>query len=165
MLEEIFQKLIANNFSDVAGLTANASIPVSESLANEMIATMLQGEETIRSCVVSIHEQNQVSMRLKPSLLPWSLHLKLKLDKAVDLASFSSPKMRLWLENNQLLGSLGAFFNALPGWARLYGNQLVIDLGSFLRTPEEKRIFNLLKSLEIRTEEGKAIFDVKIEVG
>ena len=163
-MEAIFQKIIANNFSDVAGLTADTSIPMSQSLINEIIAAALQGNKTIQSCPVSIHEQNQVSVRLKTNLLPWPLHLKVKLDQSVDFANFTSPKLRMWLENNRLLGSLGSFFNALPEWAKLYGNQVVIDLGSFLHTPEQKRLFALIKSVEIRTGEGKAIFDVKIEV-
>jgi hypothetical protein len=163
-MDEVFQKIIDNNFSDVAGLRADASIPVSQSLINEIIAAALQENRTIEDCQVSIHEQNRVAMRLKTSLLPWSLNLKLKLDRSVDLASFSSPKIRAWLENNQLLGSLGAFFNALPEWAKLYGNQVVVDLGYFLRTLGQNRLLELVKSVEIRTEEGKAIFDVKIEV-
>ncbi len=164
-MEAIFQKLIANDFSDIAGLTANASIPMSESLINEITAIALQGDETIQSCQVSVHGQNRVSMRLKTKLLPWSLHLKLKLDGSVDFASFSSPKVRMWLENSRLLGSLGSFFKALPEWAKLYGSQIVIDLNSFLRTSEQRKLFELVKSVEISTEEGRAIFDVKIEAG
>ncbi len=164
-MEAIFQRLIANDFSDIAGLTANASIPMSEALVNELIATALQEDEMIQSCEVSIHGQNRVSMRLKTKLLPWSLHLKLKLDRSVDFASFSSPKVRMWLENHRLLGSLGSLLNALPKWAKLYGNQIVIDLNSFLRTPEQQKLFQLVKWIEVSTEEGKAIFDVKIEAG
>ena len=163
-MEEIFQKIIANNFADVVGLKADASIPVSQSLANEIIAATLQGDKMITSCQVSIHEQNRVWVHLKPSLLPWSLNVKLRLDKTVDFASFSSPKMRAWLENNRLMGSLGSFFRALPEWTKLYGDQVVVDLEHFFRTPEEKKLFGLIKSVEIRTEEGRAIFHVKIEV-
>ena len=163
-MEEIFQKIIARNFGDLAGLTANASIPVSGSLLNEIIEVALEGDGTIDSCQVSIHEQNRVSVRLKTSLLPWALNLKLKLDNSVDLASFSSPKMRAWLENNQMLGSLAAAFHALPEWIKLYGNQVVVDLGFFLRTPAQQRLFDLVKSIEIRTEADKAIFDARIRV-
>jgi len=90
--------------------------------------------------------------------------LKLKLDRSVDFASFSSPKVRAWLENNILLGKLGSFFNALPEGIKLYGNQIVIDIGSFLQTPEQKRLLNLVKSVDIKTEESKIILDVRIQV-
>lgn len=164
-MEEIFRKLIASDLSDIAGLTVDASIPVPQSLINELIEAALQGDRTIRSCQVSIHEQNRVSIRLKTNMLPWSVNLRLKLDAIVDFASFSSPKVRMWLENNHLLSSLGSFFNALPRWAKLYGDQIVIDLGFFLRAPEQKELFALLKSIGIRTEERRVIFDVKLEVG
>jgi hypothetical protein len=163
-MEEIFQRVIANDFADVAGLTANASIPVSQSFANEIIAATLRGDKTIQSCRLSIHEQNQVFVDVKTSLLPWTLHLQLKLDKSVDFTSFSSPKMRAWLENNRLLAGLGSSFHALPTWIRLYGNQLVMDLGYFFPTPEQKKLLAPVKSVEVRTEEGKVILRVKIEV-
>ncbi len=163
-MEAIFRKLIASDFSDIAGLAADASIPMSQSLINEVVEAALRDSQTIRSCRVSVHEQNRVLLRLKTNLLPWSLNLKLRLDKFVDLASFSSPKVRAWLENNHLLGSLGSSFNALPEWARLYRDQVVIDLGFFLRTPEQKKLFELIKAVEIRTAEGKMIFDVRIQV-
>lgn len=163
-MEEIFQKIIDHDFLDLMGLTVDASIPVPGYLIDETIAAMLQGDKTIRSCQISIHEHNQVSVRLKTSLLPWTLDLKLKLDKSVDLASFSSPKMRAWLENNRMLGSLASSFHVLPEWIKLYGDQLVIDLSAFLRTPEQRRLFNLVKSVVIRTETDKMIFDIKISV-
>ncbi|HLO13219.1 MAG TPA: hypothetical protein VK206_00205 [Anaerolineales bacterium] len=164
-MDAIFQKIIDNNFSDIKGTTAFASVPMPQYLINEIIEASFQGNRSIESCRVSIHGQNEVSANVKIPLLPWSLNLKLKLDKSVDFASFGSPKIRAWLENNRLLGSLGSFFNALPEGVKLYGNQVVIDIGSFLQTPDQKKLLELVKSVDIRTEEGKATFDVKIEVG
>jgi len=163
-MDEIFQKLISNNFSDLAGLTAAASVPVPQYLANEIIEATLEGNKTIKSCRVSIHAQNRVSLNLKTPVWPWPLHLNLRLDKSFDFASFASPKIRAWLENNRLLGSLGSFFHALPEGVKLYGDQVVIDIGSFLRTPEQKRMLDLVKSVDIRTDEGKVLLDINIEV-
>jgi len=163
-MDKIFQKIIDNNFSDLKGTTADATVPVPEYLINEMIEAALHGNKNIESCRVSIHGQNRVSANVKTTLLPWSLNLKLKLDHSVDFASVSSPKIRAWLENNILLGRLGSFFNALPEGVKLYGEQLVVDITAFLQTPEQKRMLNLVKSVEMSTEEGKLILDVKIEV-
>jgi hypothetical protein len=163
-MDKIFQKIIHNNFSDLKGATVDASIPVPQYLINQLIKDALQGNKTIDSCQVSLHPQNRVSVDAKTTLLPWSLNLKLKLDKSVDFASYSSPKIRAWMENNRMLGSLGSMFNALPEGIKLYRDQVVIDLGAFLRTPEQKRLLNLVKSVGIRTEEGKVILDVRLEV-
>jgi len=163
-MDQIFQKIIDNNFSDLKGTLLDATVPVPEYLVNEVLQVVLRGNKNIESCRVSIHGQNRVSVNLKTPLLPWALNLKLKLDTSVDLASFSSPKIRAWLENNRLLGRLGSLFNALPEGIKLYGDQVVLDIGAFLPTPEQKRMLALVRSIGIRTEEGRMILDVKIEV-
>jgi hypothetical protein len=163
-MDKIFQKLKDGDFSGLKGTTAELSIPVSQKIINELIQAELRGNKNIASCVVSIHPQNRISVDLKTSILPWPLNLKLKLDKSVDLASYSSPKIRAWMENNRLLGSLGSMFNALPQGIKLYGEQVVLDLGAFLKTPQQKRMLELVKFAGIETQEGKVNLDVKIEV-
>jgi hypothetical protein len=161
-MDKIFQEIIDNKFSDLVGFTADLSIPVPQYLINEMIEAALQGNKNIDSCQASIHGQNRVSVNLKTALWPWPLNLKLRLYRSADFAN--SPKVRATLENNVLLGKLGSFFKALPDGIRLNSDQLVVDIGSFLRVPEQKRILDLVKSVEISTEEGKIIFDVKVRV-
>jgi|GEM_PF-1207965 len=161
-MDEIFQKLINSNFSDLKGLTVDASIPVPQTMINEIIEVALQGNKNIEYCRVSIGGQNRVSVKLKTTMLPWPLDLKLKLFMSVDLAR--SPRIRASLENNLLLGKLGSFFKALPEGIKLYGDQVVLDIGSFLRTPEQRRILDLIKSAEINTEAGKVILDLKVKV-
>ena len=163
-MDKIFQKIIDNNFSDLKGTTVDASIPVPQSLLNELIEASLKGNKSISSIYASVHPQNRVAVDVKTTLLPWSLNLKLKLHTSVDFASYSSPKIRAWMENNRWLGSLGSFFNALPEGVKLYGDQVVIDLGAFLRTTEQKRILALIKSVGIRTETGTLILEVRAEV-
>jgi hypothetical protein len=164
MTDEFLQKIIDRNFSDLKGAIVNASIPLPEALINELVRDALKGNKNIASILVSVHPANQLTARVKTTLLPWALDLKLKLDSSVDFASYASPKIRAWLENNRLLGSLGALFNALPEGIKLYGNQLVFDLGAFLRTPEQKKYLTLVKAVDIGTQAGKVILDVKIEV-
>lgn len=163
-MDRIFQRLVNNNFSDLKGAVVDSTVPVPEYLINDIIQVSLQGNKNIESCKVSIHGQNRVFVNLKTPLLPWALNLKLKLDQAIDFASFSSPKIRAWLENNILLGRVGSFFNVLPEGIKLYGGQVVLDIGAFLQTPEQKRMLTLVKSAGIRTEEGQVILDVHIDV-
>jgi hypothetical protein len=161
-MDKIFQKIIDDGFSDLEGLTVDASIPVPQNMINEIIDAALQGNKNIEYCRVSIGGQNRVALKLKTTMLPWPLDLKLRLFKSVDLAR--SPRIRASLENNLLLGKLGSFFKALPDGVKLYGNQVVLDIGYFLHTPEQRRILDLIKSAEINTAEGKVILDVKIRV-
>ena len=161
-MDQIFKKLIASNFSDLKGLTVDASVPVPQYIVNEIIEVALQGNKNIEYCQVSIGVQNRVSVKLKTTMLPWSLDLKLRLFKSVDLVR--SPRIRASLENNLLLGKLGSFFKVLPKGINLYGNQVVVDIQSFLSTPEQKKSLDLIESAEINTEEDKVILDVKIRV-
>jgi hypothetical protein len=55
-------------------------------------------------------------------------------------------------------------FNALPEGIKIYGNQLVVDLEAFLRPPGQKRLLDLVKSVEIKTEEGKVILDARMRI-
>ena len=160
-MDGIFEKIIDNKFSDLQGLTVDASIPVPQHIINELIEIALQGHKNIVYCQVTIRGQNRVSLKLKTTAWPWLLDLKLRLFKTVDLERF--PRIRASLENNLLLGKLGSFFKALPEGIKLYGDQVVVDIKSFLPIQEQKYL-DLVKSAEIDTEEGKVILHVKIRV-
>jgi len=159
-MDKIFQRIIDDNFSELPGLVVDASIPVPESLVNEIIQTTLRGNRTISRCRVTISPDNQVAADVKSPLLPWTFHLKMKLFGSVDFTG--SPKVRAFLENNLLLGKLGALFKALPEGIKIYDDQVVLDIGSFL-SPEQKELLSLVRSVNIKTEEGKVLLDVKIE--
>ncbi len=53
-MDRIFEKLIDNNFSGLAGLTVDASIPVPEGIIHEIIQASLRWNKNIRECRVSI---------------------------------------------------------------------------------------------------------------
>ena len=160
-MEQIFRRVIDGNFSELNGLIVAASIPMPEYLINEMIAVLLKGNRNITYCRARIRPQNRVSVELKTPLLPLKLNLKLRLEESLDLGA--SPKIRAWLENNVLLGKLGSFFDIFPAGIKMYGDQIVIDMGSFMQSPEQKRLLGLIKAVDIQTIEGKVILAVKIE--
>ena len=161
-MDRIFRKAIENNFSELVGLTVDASVPVPEHLVNEIIEVTLQGNKNMTYCRVSIAGENRVFVNLKTPLWPWPLNFKLRLFRSVDLTG--PPKIRAFLENNVLLGKLGSLFKALPDGINIYKDQIVVNIESFLQTPEQKRMLGLVRSVEIRTEEAKIILDVKAGV-
>ena len=163
-MDKIFQLILDDDFADLTGATVTATIPVPQALINQLIQASLQGNRSLRSCQLSVHANNRVSVDIKTAMFPLPLTLKLRLDTLVDLASYASPKIRAWMENNRLLGSLGSLFNALPEGIRLYGDQVVIDLGVFLRKPEQKRLLEFVKHVGIQTQEGVLVMDVKLAV-
>ena len=162
-MEKVFQKVLDNNFSDLAGLAAEVSVPVPEYLVNELIEAALAQNKSITSCQIIIGAQNQVLVNLKTSLWPWPIRLKLRLEKQADFTG--APKIKAWLENQVLLANFGSLFSLLPVGVNIQGNQVSVNVDAFLTTPESKRILKLIKSLEIKTEQGLAIFVIKAGIG
>lgn len=160
-MEEIFKRLIAQGFSALEGLRLDASIPVPERLVNEFVGIAVRENKNISYCRVSISRANRVSVNLKTTRWPWPLELQLKLEREVEING--SPRVRAQLENKVLLGRLGSFFKVLPDGVIIRGDQVIVDLGAFLDS-QQKRLLDLVKSAEIKTEEGKLILDVQVEV-
>ena len=161
-VNKITQKIIENDFADLDGLAVDASIPVPQQMINEIIAAALQGNQSIEYCRVSIGEENRISVNVKTTRWLWPINLKVWVFQSVDIAP--APTIRVLLESNVILGKLGAFFKALPKGIKLYGEQIVIDVRSFLRTEQQRKFLTMVKSLEIRTEKGKLIFDVQFRI-
>ena len=161
-MDEIFRKLLDDNFADLAGLTVDASIPVPEQIVNEIIEAALRGNKNIKDCRVSISGRNRVSVKIKIPLWLWPINLKLQLESSVDFTS--SPKIRASLENKALLGKLAILFKALPDGVKIHGDQVIVDVQSLLDMPEQRKMLDLIKSVEVRTEQAKVIFDIKIKV-
>jgi hypothetical protein len=159
-MDEIFQRLLANNFSELPGLSMNASIPMPEDLVNEILDVALRGNHNITYCRLKIGRDNRVIAEMKSPLLPWRLHLKMKLFRSIDFTS--APKLRAFLENNLLLGKLGSLFNVLPKGITIYNDQVSMDIESFT-PPEYQQFLSLVKSVELQTEERKVILNVRIE--
>jgi hypothetical protein len=161
-IDDILFRLVNSGFIELAGLRADASIPVPESLVNEITQVALQGNRTISDCRLSIHDENRVMVYLRTPLWPWPLHLRLRLERSVDLTG--SPKIKATLENHLLLGKMGAALKALPEGISLQHDQVVVDVQTVLTAPEQRRLLKLIKSMQIHTEEAKVILHVKLEV-
>lgn len=161
-MEEILQRLVNNKFSELTGLTVHSSIPVPEKLVNEFTQSALQGNKTITDCYIAIHRGNRIVVNLKTPLWPWPLNLKLKLDPFVDFTA--GAKINASLENFALLGKLGAVFKAFPQGITIQNDLITIDILSFLRTAEQRKWLQLIRSMEISTEEARLIINVKIEI-
>ena len=158
-MDKIFQRILNTNFSELAGLSIDASIPVPESLVNEIIEVELRGNKNITSFHINIHRENYVTAKLRTPMWPWPLNLNLRLFGSIDL---SHPvKVRAFLVNNLLLGKLSAFLKVLPAGISLYNDQVAVDLEHFLPA-EYKKFLVLIKSIDIRTEENILILDIKI---
>ncbi len=161
-MEEILQRLLKDNFSELAGLTVDASIPLPEGLVNEFIGSALQGNKNITEIYIAIHSANKIAINLKTPLWPLPIQLKLRLEPSVDFTN--GARIRASLENFALLGKVGAIFNAFPQGITLEDDQIIIEVQSFLKEPSQRHWLKLIHSMEITTEEARITFDIKAAV-
>lgn len=161
-MDEIFQRLIRDHFSELSGLFIDATVPVPERLVNEIIGMAIRGNKNISYCRLAISRQNRVSVNLKTPRWPWPLELKLRLLRTVDMTR--SPVLLAQLENKVLLARLGSLFKMLPAGIDIRGDQILVDLEAFFREPEQRVFLGMVRSAEIRTEEGRVILNIKAAV-
>lgn len=160
-MEKIFQRWTDNELLELSGLTIDAVVSVTESLAAELIAIAVQENPQIDYCRVHIYGENRVTLDVKSPLWPWPFNIKLKLFGSVDLTR--SPTVRAFLENHMLLGKLSSLFNALPYGINIYEDQIAIDIGAFVDLQERRVFLDAIKSIEIKTSEGRLILDIAIK--
>lgn len=160
-MDTILERLMDGDLHELSGLTVDASIPVHEPLANEIIVLALRGNPQVEYCRVQIHPANKITLHVKSPRWPWPFNIKLKLFGSVDLTH--SPTIRAFLENNVLLGKLGSLFKMLPDGIHFYEDQIAVDIGAFLNSREQKILLSLIKTAEVRTEEGRILIDIAIE--
>ena len=161
-MDEILQRLAEGNFSELAGLTLDASIPLSEQLVNEFVGSALQGNKNITSCYVAIHRDNKIVVNLRTPFWPLPIDLKLRLEPSADFTN--GPKVKASLENYALLGKLITSFKALPQGIIIQDEEVIIDVRSFLSTAQQQKWLDLIKSVQIKTEEAKLHLDIHIKV-
>lgn len=159
-MDKILSRLIDGELAEPGALTVDATVAMTESLANELNAIVLEGNAQIEYVRVHIHRENRVTLDVKSPLWPWPISVKLKLFGAVDMTH--SATVRAFLENHVLLGKLGALLKALPSGIKIYEDQVSINLESFLPVQEQRKLLSLIQAIEISTEEGKIFFDVKV---
>lgn len=159
-MDKIFQRLMDGDLTEVNGFTVDAGITVSEELANEIVALIIEDTPQVESCRVKIHAENRIALDVKSSLWPWPLQVKLRLFRSVDVAD--SLRLRAFLENHLLLGKLGSLLKLLPDGIQFYEDQVSIDLSAFASSHEQSALLSWIKTAEISTEEGRLLVDVGI---
>lgn len=160
-MDKLFQRLIDGDLADLSGLTMDATITVTEPLANEIVILALEGNPQVEYCRVQIRPANKITLNVKSPHWPWPFNIKLKLFGSVDLTH--APTIRAFMENNVFLGKLGSLFKVLPDGIHFYEDQIAVDLGMFLNSREQKMLLGLIRAAEIRTEEGRILIAIAIQ--
>ena len=145
-------------FRDLAGTRISGSIPVSERLLNQLVAATMPKNLPVREVTVRPEPGNRFSVRIAPraAFLP-QLTVKLEIEKQAQFPT--SPEIVLRMATmGGLLGLAGAAFpiaSMLPPGVRLEGERIVVDLRELARREGVADLLELVRELEISTEEGR----------
>jgi hypothetical protein len=145
-------------FRDLAGTRISGSIPVSERLLNQLVAATMPKNLPVREVTVRPEPGNRFSLRISPraAFLP-QLTVKLEIEKQAQFPT--SPEIVLRMATmGGLLGLAGAAFpiaSMLPPGVRLEGERIVVDLRELARREGVADMLELVRELDISTDEGR----------
>ena len=145
-------------FRDLAGTRISGSIPVSERLLNQLVAATMPKNLPVREVTVRPEPGNRFSVRISPraAFLP-QLTVKLEIEKQPQFPI--SPEIVLRMATmGGLLGLAGVAFpiaSMLPPGVRLEGERIVVDLRELARREGVADLLELVRELDISTDEGR----------
>jgi hypothetical protein len=157
-LATLLVNLRDRKFRDLAGARVSGSIPISERLLNEIVAATMPKNLPVRDVSVRPEQGNRFSVRISPkaAFLP-QLTVKLEIEKQPQFPT--SPELVLRMATmGGLLGLAGAAFpiaSMLPPGVRLEGERIILDLRALAHREGVVDLLELVRELEITTEEGR----------
>ncbi len=163
----ILHHLQETRFGDLAGMRVSGTVPVSERLINEVVASAVPRGAPVREVRVQPLAGNRFSVRLSPRapLLP-AVTLKLDIERQPDLPS--SPVLVLRLATmGGLLGIAGAALpiaNMLPPGVRLDADRILVDLRVSAAERGAADLLQHVTQLRVSTEEGRVVLHVDFAV-
>ena len=150
----------SDNFPDLAGAEAFATVPISDRLITRAIAQRISPSAPIREVDVRAYAGDQITVRVrlaKPALLP-PLQLRLAIEQQPDLPA--SPILVLGIAS-QGLATLAInalkFVDVLPPGVRFDGRRFLIDLRTLLDRYGSGWVLDFLTDLEVGAVDGSLV--------
>ena len=147
-------------FPDLAGAEAFATIPISDRLITRAIGQRLPPSAPIRELEVRAHAGDQFTVRVRlttPAILP-SVQIRLAIEQQPDLPR--SPILVLAVVS-QGLASLAVnalkFVDVLPPGVRLDGRRVVVDLETILERYGAGQALGYVTDLSVTTVDGRFV--------
>jgi hypothetical protein len=167
-LLDLLQRQQRDGFPDLAGSEVAATIPVSDSLLNELIATLLSNGGTVREIRVRAEESNRVTAEIRvsrPRFLP-RISVRVAIEDQPELPARPTLGLRL-MEPSGLLGraaSLIPYFTSLPPGISIEGDRIRIDLRRLLAERNVEGWLDYASDLRVNTRAGAIVLDVRARI-
>jgi hypothetical protein len=150
----------SDNFRDLAGAEASATIPISDRLITRAIVQRLSPSAPVRDLEVRAHAGDQITVRVrlsKPALLP-PVQLRLAIEQQPDLPTSAIFVLGIV---SQGLASLAVnalkFVDVLPPGVRFDGRRFIIDLRTLLERHGTGWALDYLTDLKVGAVDGSLV--------
>ena len=166
-LQRILQQLLATGFGDIAGARLFATVPIAESLLNQVIRDTMPSNLPVRDVSVRPEDGNVLSVRLTPrAMLIPAITLKLNIERQPQIPT--SPVLVLRLATMPgILGLAGAALpleRMLPPGVRMQGEVIMVDLEAMARQHGFEQYFPHLRQLRVTTDRGRVLLTIEAGV-
>jgi hypothetical protein len=163
---DLFLRLQASGFSDIAGARMSATVPVSEGLVNRIVALSLPPNAPIRGVTIQPETAGRFSVRIVPkaTLLP-AITLRLAIEEQPRL-----PESAVLVLRMATLGGLfglagGAVSGLLPPGVMLDGDRIRVDLRALATQHRFSHLLDHVKQLQVSTDQGRLVLLVDAVIG
>ena len=166
-LLRLFRRQQASGFADLREAHAFVTLPISESLLNDLLAEWLPTSLPIKDLHVAPQATDRFAVRgrLGSSALLPPLKLTLAIDRQPEFPD--SPILVLRLEATGLLSLAGPalrLMNALPAGVRVEHDRIYVDLRALAALRGLQSYLELVRELRVNALDGKLIVSVRASV-
>jgi hypothetical protein len=166
-LEALLSRLRATRFSDLSGARADLTVPISDRLLTDLIATALPASAPVRDLHLTSKPHNRIDVRFKvpaASFLP-SMKVTLVIEEQPELPA--SPILVLRLEMGGLLSLAGPatrFLSALPAGIQIIEDRVHVNLATLLGERGLADLLEYAEQVRVTTAEGAIVVALRAGV-
>jgi hypothetical protein len=162
----ILRQLQSSRFHAIEGSRLVATVPVAESLVNQLIAASLPASAPVRSVTIHPEDGDRFSVRIVPkaAIMP-AIRLKLAIEEQPRLPESAVLVLRMATLGGLFGLASGAISGMLPPGVRLDGERIRVDLQTIANQHGQAALMDYLTGLRVHTEAGRVILKVEAGVG
>lgn len=161
-LARLLDHLQNTDFGEIAGTRIFATVPIAETLVNQIIRDTMPQTLPVRELSIQPLDGNRLSVRVTPrAMFMPSLTLSLNIERQPDIPT--SPVLVLRLATMPGILSLAgpALQQSLPPGVRLQGEVILVDVAELARHHGLERVFSRLRQLRLTTDAGRLLLTIE----
>ncbi len=165
---DLLQRQQRDGFRDLAGTELAATIPISDRLLNELIASSLPSGGKVREIVVQSEEGNRVTAKVRVSAS--NLFPAIPVTLAIEDQPTLPERPLLGLRLSQASGFVAMAASALPSMVTLppgismEGDRIRLDIRQLLAERHMEGLLEHLTDLRVKTRAGAIILEVRARI-